>query len=85
MVSFEDLWRRGFRGRTERARDVEERKIRGLETAVKRKMMKRKNKRVKQRPILKKFEMQKSTKAAVVRLRDFRGCLMADLVVGRRD
>lgn len=44
-----------------------------------------KNMKVKQRPILKKFEMMKSRKAAVVRLRGFRGCLAAGLVVGRID
>lgn len=69
----------------ERARDVDERNWRGLGTAAKRKRMKRKNMKVKQRPIVKKFEMMKSRKAAVVRLRGFRGCLAAGLeAVGRR-
>lgn len=43
--------------------------------------------KVKQSPIVKKFEMMKSRKAAVVRLRCFRGCLDAGLpvAVGRMD
>lgn len=42
---------------------------------------------MRQSPIAKKFEMMKSRKAAVVRFRDFRGCLDAALVVavGRSD
>lgn len=50
--------------------------------------MKRKKTKVTQRPIVKKFAMKKSRKAAVVRLRGFRGCLAAALVVaavGRSD